>query len=104
MPHRLIDELPNHAAPSFMSEPPTQLEHRDTVAEAFDGLDLQRRMTEHPYQTMLIAVGVGYVLGGGLFTAFTARAVSAGARVALLPLLQRGLIDTLESVNPAHDA
>jgi hypothetical protein len=49
-------------------------------------LDLQGRMERHPYLTRAAAAGVGYVLGGGLFTRLTARALKLGVRALLLPL------------------
>jgi hypothetical protein len=43
-----------------------------------------------------VALGVGFVLGGGLFSRVTARLVGAGARIglrmAVIPLMAQGLI------------
>lgn len=58
-----------------------------TAAELYERLDLPRQMREHPYRTLAIAAGVGYVLGGGLFTPLTATLVRVGARAALVPML-----------------
>ena len=44
---------------------------------------LARRMDEHPYRTLATAVGVGYVLGGGLFSSTTRRLVSAALKLAI---------------------
>ena len=52
----------------------------------------------NPYPMVLGAVGIGFVLGGGLFTRLTARLVGAGLRVALmaaLPLLKEELAAAL---------
>lgn len=57
---------------------------------------LVRRTQEHPVRSVAMAVGVGYVLGGGLFSRLTARivgtAVRIGLRTALLPLVTEGLL------------
>lgn len=56
---------------------------------------VEGQVIRSPYTTLAAAIGVGYVLGGGLFTPFTARVVGGalrlGLRVAVLPLLQQEL-------------
>lgn len=52
---------------------------------------LVRQLEERPYETLLVAAGLGYVLGGGLFTPLTGRVVLVGLRAAVLPLVQLGL-------------
>lgn len=52
---------------------------------------LVRQLEERPYETLLVAAGLGYVLGGGLFTPLTARVVVVGLRAAVVPLVQLGL-------------
>lgn len=65
----------------------------DALADAKARVEGQ--VARSPYVTLAAAVGVGYVLGGGLFTPFTARvvrgALGLGLRVAVLPLLQQEL-------------
>ena len=52
---------------------------------------LRRQTREHPGRSVALALGAGYVLGGGLFTVLTARllgaAVRIGVRVAVVPLV-----------------
>ena len=70
-------------------------------------LDLEGRVERNPYGMVAGAVGVGFVLGGGIFTRLGARIVGAGVRVGLmaaLPLFQKQLgriieqsFDNLES-------
>jgi hypothetical protein len=55
-------------------------------------LDISGRMQRHPYQTLLMAVGVGYVLGGGLFSRLTMNVLRVGVRVATLPIVQREVL------------
>jgi hypothetical protein len=40
---------------------------------------------------VLAALGVGYVLGGGLFSPFTGRVLSIGLRLAVIPLVKSQL-------------
>lgn len=61
-------------------------------------LDISGMIARHPYQSLAVAVGVGYVLGGGLFTRFTLNAVRFGARVAAVPMVQRELMGAAEAL------
>lgn len=49
------------------------------------------QVREHPYQALLVALGVGYILGGGLFTRLTLTAVQTGLRMGALPIVKRQL-------------
>jgi hypothetical protein len=55
-----------------------------------------RQTQEHPGRSVAMAVGVGYVLGGGLFSRLTARIVGTGIRIglrtALLPFVTESLL------------
>ena len=47
---------------------------RDSFSEMGDALDIKGRVNRHPYGTVAAAIGIGYVLGGGLFTPLTGSA------------------------------
>ena len=53
---------------------------------------LRGRVSRHPYGTVAAALGIGYALGGGIFTPLTSRLVRLGLRIgirtALLPILK----------------
>ncbi|MDX2023690.1 MAG: hypothetical protein SF187_25860 [Deltaproteobacteria bacterium] len=55
---------------------------------------VRKEVEENPIRTTLIGVGVGYVLGGGLFSSLTARVLGTATRFALravsLPVIVRG--------------
>ena len=51
-------------------------------------LDLRGRVERNPIGMVAAALGVGYVLGGGLFSATTARLVRIGVRLALVPIIK----------------
>ncbi len=68
-------------------------EARAAVDQLNRTLDLRGRMERHPYATMAAALGVGYVLGGGLFTRLTGRVLHFGARALLLPLVREELAE-----------
>jgi hypothetical protein len=60
-----------------------------------DLTDLEERVARNPYGMVAGAIGIGFVLGGGLFTRMTARIVGAGLRIGLmaaLPLLKDELL------------
>jgi hypothetical protein len=66
---------------------------RAAVTDFSRALDVPERVQQHPYGTLAAALGVGYVLGGGLFTRLTGRLLRTGARVAVevatLPLVEQ---------------
>ena len=65
-------------------------------------LDVAALVEAHPVGTLATALGLGYTLGGGLFTGFTVRlfrwGLKLGVQLALLPALERevsGLASTI---------
>jgi len=52
----------NRAAHTF------QTQVRTTAADLGNAFDVRRRVRRHPYVMVAAALGVGYVLGGGLFS------------------------------------
>jgi hypothetical protein len=62
------------------------------VSDFSRALDVSRRVQEHPYGTLAAALGVGYVLGGGLFTRLTTRLAKVGALVGV-ELVTRPLVE-----------
>lgn len=69
---------------------------RDAFSDIKDTLDIDRRVSRHPYGTVAAAVGIGYVLGGGLFSPLTARVLGLGLRLgirlAALPFIKEELM------------
>ena len=70
---------------------------RGAVRQIGSALDLGGRVQRHPYGMILAAMGVGYILGGGLFTPFTSRMVRLGLKLAALPLVKDELIGMAEA-------
>jgi len=61
-------------------------------------LDIKGRLKRNPYGMVAGALGMGFVLGGGLFTRITARIVGAGLRIGLmaaLPILEKQIARAL---------
>ncbi len=75
---------------------------RDSVSDFGEALDIKGRVDRHPYGTVAAAIGIGYVLGGGLFTPLTGRIVrlglGIGMRLAVLPLLKREVAELMETI------
>jgi hypothetical protein len=67
-------------------------EARTTFEDLGQAIDLRGRVQRHPYAMVAAALGVGYVLGGGLFSGFTARLLGLGVRAAAIPLVKNQLI------------
>ena len=76
---------------------------RDSVSDIGNALDIQGRVQRHPYGTVAAAVGIGYVLGGGLFSPLTARIVRLGIRIglrlAVLPLVKQEIAEMVETID-----
>ncbi|HZH02190.1 MAG TPA: hypothetical protein VEY30_00315 [Myxococcaceae bacterium] len=72
-------------------------EARGAYTDLRGTLDVQGRMERHPYAMLAGALGVGYVLGGGLFSSFTFRLVRLGLRAAAIPVLRHQLMGFAES-------
>ncbi|MGZ6125515.1 MAG: hypothetical protein ACXWLR_11185 [Myxococcales bacterium] len=68
---------------------------KDAIGDQADSftraIDLRGRVQRNPLGMVLAAAGVGYVLGGGLFSPLTARVVRIGLRLALIPLVKSQL-------------
>jgi hypothetical protein len=68
---------------------------RAAAKDLKETLDIDGRVDRHPYGSLAAALGIGYVLGGGLFSPLTARIVGLGIRMGLrlaaIPFLQREL-------------
>jgi hypothetical protein len=74
----------------------------DTRGLLRETFDIQGRLRRSPYATVAGAVGMGFVLGGGLFTRLTAKILGAGLRVgmmAALPILQKEIAQAMK-LNP----
>ena len=65
---------------------------RGAVAELKRAAAIEERVNRNPYGSVAAALGIGYVLGGGIFTPLTSRIVTLGVRIgirlALLPMLK----------------
>jgi hypothetical protein len=76
---------------------------RDSVSDFGDALDIKGRVDRNPYGTVAAAIGIGYVLGGGLFTPLTGRIVrmglAVGMRLMVLPMLKREVAELMETID-----
>jgi hypothetical protein len=64
--------------------------------------DLQERIVRHPFRALALALGAGYVAGGGLFTPLTGRlvfgSVRVGLRLAALPVMRDELTTLVDAL------
>jgi hypothetical protein len=73
-------------------------------AESFTrAVDLRGRVQRNPIAMVVAAAGVGYVLGGGLFSPLTGRLVRYGIRLALIPLVKSQLVNMAGSAEAADE-
>jgi len=77
---------------------------RTQLSGAWDRLDLRSQVEQHPFRTLGIALGAGYVLGGGLFTKLTGRllfgGIRMGMRLAALPVLRDEIMGLANTISP----
>lgn len=82
--NRLADE------PELIDEQPQLLDRASQMLRT-----LNQETAAHPFRTVGLAAGAGFVLGGGLLTPLTARALGAavrvGLRLAVFPAFTRAL-------------
>jgi hypothetical protein len=77
---------------------------RSAVSDLGQTLDIKGRVDRNPYGMMAAALGVGYVLGGGLFTPLTGRILKLGVRLAMLPFVKDELLGMAESALRGYEA
>ncbi|MBN1209320.1 MAG: hypothetical protein JXB05_31000 [Myxococcaceae bacterium] len=77
---------------------------RSAVTDLGETLDLKGRVDRNPYGMMAAALGVGYILGGGLFTPLTARILKLGVRLAALPFVKDELLGMAEAALHGYQA
>jgi ElaB/YqjD/DUF883 family membrane-anchored ribosome-binding protein len=71
-------------------------EARGAVTDITQTLDIGGRVQRHPYAMLAAAAGIGYVLGGGLFTGLTGKLLRIGVRLAALPFVKEELFNLAE--------
>ena len=75
-----------------------------SVEDLGRALDLRGRVDRHPIGMVFAAMGVGYLLGGGLFSPLTGKLLKIGVRLALVPIIKSQLdvlAGNVESERPA---
>ena len=58
---------------------------------------LSENVRARPYASLAMALGAGYVLGGGLTSRTTVRVVTLGFKVAMLPFFQEKLLSVADA-------
>jgi hypothetical protein len=77
---------------------------RSAVSDLGQTLDIKGRVDRNPYGMIAAALGVGYVLGGCLFTPLTGRILKLGVRLAMLPFVKDELLGMAESALRGYEA
>jgi hypothetical protein len=60
--------------------------------------NLKDQLDEHPYEILAVAAGIGFILGGGLFSRLGGKAVAAALRVGLASAVSPVLKSMLQEV------
>jgi len=78
-------------------------ELRGAVTELEARVDLSGRLERSPYLTLAAVAGVGYVLGGGLFSRLSGRALRMAVRLVMVPMIREELLGLTEDFSTAID-
>ena len=62
-----------------------------------DAVGLTEKVEQAPYAMVAAALGIGYVVGGGLFTPTTSRLLRLGMKLAAVPAVRERLLDVAEA-------
>lgn len=62
-----------------------------------DAIGLTEKVEQAPYAMVAAALGLGYVVGGGLFTPTTVRLVRMGMKLTAIPMVRDRLLDVAEA-------
>jgi hypothetical protein len=76
----------------------------DSAQSITQAIDLRGRVIRNPLGMIAAGLGIGYLLGGGLFTPLTGKLVRYGMRFAILPLIRGPLIAMAGSAGAAAAA
>jgi ElaB/YqjD/DUF883 family membrane-anchored ribosome-binding protein len=85
------------------TDPPRMMDAVTDARQSVETMvdDAREMVDEHPWKALGIAVGAGYVIGGGLLTPLTGRllygVLRIGLRLAALPLVRDELMSFVES-------
>lgn len=79
-------------------------ELREAAREVKAKLDLSQSIRDHPIRAVLLAAGVGYVLGGGFFTPLTGRILKLGTRALLVPIVKDQISEMMSGGDEARTA
>ncbi|QDG53160.1 hypothetical protein FIV42_21155 [Persicimonas caeni] len=78
----------------------------DDVQQLYDNMrnkaSIGEYYQENPYAVLAAAAGVGYVLGGGLFSPFTKRILKVAMKGMLIPLASSQIKNLTANVHPSE--
>ena len=78
----------HHASKAFEEAKAFSDAVSSTATNFSQAVDLRGRVQRNPIAMVCAAAGLGYVLGGGLFSPTTARLLKLGMRLAIIPFVK----------------
>lgn len=93
------DKLPEETLPAPMLETARELakDANSALNGMADAVGLTPQVEKAPYAMVGAALGIGYVVGGGLFTSTTTRLLRLGMKLAAIPQVRDRLLDIAEA-------
>lgn len=93
------EDVPSETIPPQIMNTVTEL--AKDANSALNGLSDAAGLTDNvekaPYAMISAALGVGYIVGGGLFTPTTGRLIRLGMKLAAIPQVRDRLLDVAEA-------
>ncbi len=96
----MIDEsVPSETIPPALLNTAAELakDANSALNGLSDAVGLTDNVEKAPYAMLSAALGVGYIVGGGLFTPTTGRLIRLGMKLAALPMVRDRLLDVAEA-------
>jgi hypothetical protein len=85
-------EVVNKQSRQDRSSDPSRLLHRH----------LKEQLEEHPYRTLAVAAGLGFVLGGGMLGRVTGQLVATGLRLGIAAMVAPIATQLVEQIRGEH--
>lgn len=96
-PNVTPEEDASPAAPILETARELAKDANSAINGVADAVGLTEQVEKAPYAMIGAALGVGYVVGGGLFTPTTTRLLRLGMKLASIPQVRDRLLDVAEA-------
>lgn len=95
----MSDELPESPLEPILEKAQELAQDANSALNGVaDAVGLTEKVEKNPYAMVGAALGIGYVVGGGLLTPTTMRLLKLGIKLAAVPPVREKLLDVAEGL------